>query len=388
MSGKPYDSTCWRRTIGVGLIGLLLLSAFFLTSCNRVQTLRRKQQRLSDEIAAMNDRAQRCSPEKLALAEANVKFAGWELGEGNFMRAEKHLAYAEPLAEAADNESVAPYCLGDRDRDRIPDVDDKCPDDPENYNSFQDEDGCPEGDKDGDGIVDPADACPEEPEDFDGIADEDGCPVTEDKDNDGILDVNDRCPLDPEDLDGFEDKDGCPDEDNDKDKVCDPFVAERGEQEKYKQVCKGVDKCRDVAEDLDGVEDDDGCPEGRARIAGDRIEISEEVYFATNKTKVLPKSSPLLDDIATLLKANASIQVRIEGHTDDRGSARSNLKLSQGRADSVRKELVGRGIDGGRLQAVGYGEDRPKVPVKGLKRRKKKEARALNRRVEFVITSQ
>jgi hypothetical protein len=65
-------------------------------------------------------------------------------------------------------------------------------------------------DADGDGIPDDRDQCPEQPEDFDGFQDEDGCPDP-DNDGDGILDVQDICPLDAEDFDGFQDDDGCPD---------------------------------------------------------------------------------------------------------------------------------------------------------------------------------
>jgi len=111
----------------------------------------------------------------------------------------------------------------DNDHDDIPDVDDKCPDLPEDRDGFQDEDGCPDGDvndRDGDRIPDNLDKCPDEPEDYDDFQDEDGCP---DPDNDGdrIPDVDDLCPNEPEDYDGFEDSDGCPDPDNDKDGIPD-----------------------------------------------------------------------------------------------------------------------------------------------------------------------
>jgi len=64
----------------------------------------------------------------------------------------------------------------DRDGDGIPDAVDKCPDDPEDKDGFQDEDGCPDPDNDKDGIPDVADACPNEPETVNGVDDEDGCP--------------------------------------------------------------------------------------------------------------------------------------------------------------------------------------------------------------------
>jgi outer membrane protein OmpA-like peptidoglycan-associated protein len=64
----------------------------------------------------------------------------------------------------------------DRDGDGIPDELDKCPDQPEDKDGFEDEDGCPDPDNDKDGIPDTADACPNEPETVNGFQDEDGCP--------------------------------------------------------------------------------------------------------------------------------------------------------------------------------------------------------------------
>jgi hypothetical protein len=63
------------------------------------------------------------------------------------------------------------------------------------------------GDRDGDGIKDDVDKCPDDPEDFDRFEDEDGCPDP-DNDRDGILEVDDQCPNNPEDKDGFQDEDG------------------------------------------------------------------------------------------------------------------------------------------------------------------------------------
>ena len=66
-------------------------------------------------------------------------------------------------------------------------------------------------DRDGDGIPDDLDKCPDEPEDKDGFEDDDGCPDL-DNDKDGIPDAKDACPNEPETVNGFEDEDGCPDE--------------------------------------------------------------------------------------------------------------------------------------------------------------------------------
>jgi hypothetical protein len=92
----------------------------------------------------------------------------------------------------------------DRDGDGIADDNDKCPDVPEDYDGFQDEDGCPEPDNDGDGTLDQDDACPN----VAGAKSERGCPKSpsSDRDSDGVLDSYDKCPDDP----GSPNNGGCP----------------------------------------------------------------------------------------------------------------------------------------------------------------------------------
>ena len=102
------------------------------------------------------------------------------------------------------------YAAQDRDGDGITDDVDRCPDEPEDRDGFQDADGCPDPDNDADGIADAMDKCPNEPEDKDGFQDADGCPDP-DNDQDGILDTADKCPNAPETKNGFQDDDGCPD---------------------------------------------------------------------------------------------------------------------------------------------------------------------------------
>jgi hypothetical protein len=108
--------------------------------------------------------------------------------------------------------------VADRDGDGIDDAHDKCPDDAEDFDGFQDADGCPDLDNDNDGVPDKDDKCPNIPGPR-----PDGCPTvaTGDRDGDGIDDAHDQCPDDPEDFDGFQDADGCPDPDNDQDGVPD-----------------------------------------------------------------------------------------------------------------------------------------------------------------------
>ena len=254
----------------------------------------------------------------------------------------------------------------DNDRDGILDVDDKCPNEPETKNGFQDEDGCPdsvESDRDGDGIPDNIDKCPDDPEDRDGFEDEDGCPDP-DNDKDGILDVDDLCPNDPEDIDGFEDKDGCPDPDNDKDRILDKD-----------------DKCPNEPEVYNGFEDEDGCPDkGRVILRRGKLEILDKVYFETDKAIIKPISYPILDAVAATLKGNPEIVlIEIQGHADERGDDAYNMNLTEARSQAVRTYLVEKGVEAGRLNAHGYGETRP------VCNEHNEECWSRNRRVEFVI---
>ena len=99
----------------------------------------------------------------------------------------------------------------DSDEDGIADDEDRCPDIAEDFDGFNDEDGCPDYDNDQDGMYDTKDKCPDKAEDFDDYLDRDGCP---DLDNDGdeIPDTVDKCPNQKETVNLFKDEDGCPDE--------------------------------------------------------------------------------------------------------------------------------------------------------------------------------
>ncbi len=261
----------------------------------------------------------------------------------------------------------------DNDRDGILDGDDKCPNIPEDKDGYQDEDGCPEGDKndrDGDGILDNVDKCPDEPEDFDQFQDEDGCPDP-DNDNDKILDIDDLCPNDPEDYDGFEDEDGCPDLDNDKDRILDKD-----------------DKCPNEPETYNNIDDDDGCPDaGRIIDKGSVLVILDPINFEFNKAVIKTDSYPILDAVIASMQGNPDIQlIEVAGHTDERGDDAYNLDLSDKRAAAVVTYLTTHGsktdskpIDPKRLVSQGYGETQP------IDRRSNEQAWAKNRRVDFLI---
>ncbi|MBU1218551.1 OmpA family protein [Myxococcota bacterium] len=282
----------------------------------------------------------------------------------------------------------------DTDKDGIVDMKDKCPKEPEDKNGFEDEDGCPDGakDTDKDGIPDNKDKCPKDPEDKNGFEDEDGCPDgAKDTDKDGIPDYKDKCPTEPEDKDNFEDEDGCPDADNDGDGFCDPWVAEKGLEKKYASVCKGTDKCPNEKETINGVEDEDGCPDkGKesAVITKTSIVIMDKVYFDTAKATLQRRSYKILDVVIKVLKTHTHISgIEIQGHTDDDGPDDENQKLSEARANTVLKYFIKKGIDAKRLTAKGYGEAQPMEDCTGKKGRPLRKCREKNRRVEFKIVN-
>ncbi len=117
-------------------------------------------------------------------------------------------------------------------------------------------------------------------------------------------------------------------------------------------------------------------------IKGDRIIVNEKVHFVSGEARLEPDANALLDQVVDVLVNNKQIKIRIEGHTDNVGADSNNQKLSQARAAAVRTYLVDQGIDGNRLESVGYGSSRPIAP--NLTRR----GREQNRRVEFYIVGQ
>lgn len=263
---------------------------------------------------------------------------------------------------------------------------------------------CPELDLDGDGIVNKVDACVT----VAGVASAKGCP---DADGDGLTDAEDRCPkaagpaaqagCPDTDGDGVHDgldgcvteagpvsNNGCPLPDADGDGVPDAVdlcPAEKGVPEK--QGCPpdrdgdGVIDARDSCIDVPGTKENDGCPKRTlVKIEADRLVIREKVFFDTNKATIQKRSFKLLDSVAEVLLSHPEVaKVYVDGHTDSRGKADANRKLSQDRADSVKAYLMQRKVASERLEPRGFGPDKP------IADNKTAAGREQNRRVEFVI---
>ncbi|MBN1760410.1 MAG: OmpA family protein [Chitinispirillaceae bacterium] len=281
----------------------------------------------------------------------------------------------------------------DNDRDDILNKDDRCPDQAEDIDDFEDQDGCPDLDNDQDGIADENDSCRNEPEDKDGFKDSDGCP-DDDNDNDLVPDSLDQCRDVPEDRDGYADEDGCPDFDNDGDGVAD-----------------STDKCMGAMEDRDGFEDDDGCPDldndmdaipdsidrcpdsaGTAETQGcpESKEKAKEikygrlilsgVAFEGGTYRLATGSTTDLDRVYQSLIDWPEVTIELQVHTDNSISPKASLKLSQQRADVIREYLIGKGISSSRISAIGKGSGDPIADNSSV------QGRRLNNRVEIHRT--
>lgn len=374
---RPSNRIASRSTRLLLRFGLgLYVGSALLAGCTGSSVLRGRisgTREIADE--AERNGARNCAPRELAMAHTHLEFAETELLQGNPTRAEEHFRIAEPNARAALRLTSPERCLeqdepppppprpGDRDGDGLTDDVDRCPDDPEDLDGYQDDDGCPEQeDTDGDGRSDDVDTCPLEPEDRDDYLDTDGCPEL-DNDLDRIADDVDQCDNEPEDRDGTNDTDGCPDPDNDHDTF--PDVTDRCPNEP-------------------GIAEEQGCPRvyQDVEVTSSGIVIHQQIFFEFNRAVIRSQSFPILDTVAQVLRDFPDISIEVQGHTDSRGNDAFNMRLSQQRADAVRQYLVNQGIAAERLTARGYGETMP------IESNATNEGRALNRRVEFVRTDE
>ena len=247
-------------------------------------------------------------------------------------------------------------CPLDTDGDKVFDGLDKCEGTP--AGCTVDKNGCP-ADADGDGVCDGVDTCTDTPKGA--TVDAKGCPS--DPDGDGIMDGVDQCANTPKGC-TVDDK-GCP-ADRDKDGVCD-----------------GPDQCANTPEGL--RVDAAGCP---IEVSEKEIELLDtgmirlqNINFDTGKATIKAESFPVLEEVAHILQQYPTLQIEIGGHTDNRGGAALNEKLSGDRATSVLDYLKQNfpQISSSQFTAKGYGPNRPIAPnTSNL-------GRAKNRRVEFKV---
>lgn len=110
-----------------------------------------------------------------------------------------------------------------------------------------------------------------------------------------------------------------------------------------------------------------------------RATMLQTIYFEYNSDELRSDARATLDDKLRVLNANPQARIRIEGHTDERGSDQYNLALGRRRADQAKRYLADRGIDASRIETMSFGRERPAASGSN------EEAWAQNRRGEFVI---
>jgi len=257
----------------------------------------------------------------------------------------------------------------DGDRDGIADASDACPTQSGPASADPARNGCPlppppPPDADKDGIADASDACPREPGVASADATKNGCPLPPpDRDSDGIADASDACPEEAGVADPDPTRNGCPDRDRDHD-----------------GIANSDDACPNDAGPASPDPKRNGCP--KAIVTGNQIKILDQVKFKSASSRIQPgqESADVLMAVRAILVDQPNIKkIRVEGHTDSVGDAASNRKLSAGRAAAVVKWLVDHGVERDRLEAQGFGPDRPLAPNASPAGRKQ------NRRVEFHL---
>jgi len=107
--------------------------------------------------------------------------------------------------------------------------------------------------------------------------------------------------------------------------------------------------------------------------------VLDHLIFEMGKSIIYPKSFPELDEVVAMMKENTKVVIQLEGHTDNKGNAEANLKLSQARVDAVKKYLTAKGIDKDRVKTKAFGGTKP------IATENTEEARAKNRRVEMRV---
>jgi outer membrane protein OmpA-like peptidoglycan-associated protein len=108
----------------------------------------------------------------------------------------------------------------------------------------------------------------------------------------------------------------------------------------------------------------------------------EDVHFDFDRFNLRPEATRVLDEAIAAMRDDATLNLTIEGHTCNIGTAEYNLALGDRRATAVRDYLTSQGIAAGRLQTISYGEERPAHD------NAREETRRLNRRAALVVRLQ
>ncbi len=286
----------------------------------------------------------------------------------------------------------------DSDGDGIEDRQDKRPFQAEDFDGFQDEDGCPDPDNDGDGLLDIVET---NTGIFVSKQDTGSNPNDIDTDNDGLTDYDEVYiyGTDPNKIDT--DGDGLSDYDeihvygtdptltdtdrdllNDYEEIFEYFTDPLNPDTDGDGFVDGRDKCPLEPETYNGYKDDDGCPDEKPDLLLQKRTpvILEGIQFASGSAKLTDSAKSKIQKMLITLKDYPEIHLEISGHTDNTGSRSANIKLSKARAEAVRNYLISEGIEPNRLRAIGLGPDYP------IASNKTKEGRARNRRIEFYRT--
>ncbi|SNC66942.1 Outer membrane protein OmpA [Hymenobacter gelipurpurascens] len=250
----------------------------------------------------------------------------------------------------------------DSDEDGVPDAKDKCPNTSPDIEV--DERGCALDD-DLDGVPNHQDQCPDQP----GTAETHGCP---DADNDGVDDTDDTCPDTPAGV--AVDATGCPTT-----TTTDTTATATPPTETTDNDGDGVPNAEDRCPDHAGPATNQGCPEITAETRQRLQEATKRIGFELNKATLLPSSYATLDELAQLLGQYPDYSLSIAGHTDSRGPAAFNLRLSRERAAAARQYLLSKEVADTRVEMRGYGAAHP------LATNTTEAGRTQNRRVEFDL---
>lgn len=207
--------------------------------------------------------------------------------------------------------------------------------------------------------------------------------VVSDRDHDAVPDADDLCPDVPAGMRPDSRRRGCPFIERAVPEappvVAEPPTAPPPNPDRDGDgIVNADDHCPDLAGPASNDPATHGCP--RVYVTADRVVITQQPRFATDRAVIQPESAPLLMEVAAVLEAHPElVRLEVQGHTDDRAGDAHNQQLSRRRAESICEWLVGRGIARSRLDARGYGRTRPLVD------NATPAGRAMNRRVEFVV---